>query len=167
MVTTQKKIKALYLGSMTGFKGEDKDLINCLDPYNFFDTGIYTNDPREVKELDLTETHRRIKCNDSEYMIFNNNDTTKVYKIVPLIENDDTFVWSKQKYGYIAKVKTGSNIRFCVIRYSDAKIRINVYCGLKSMYGQLFYNENGIDNKMIKKLIKQMKEELINEFVAA
>lgn len=166
MITTQKKMRVCYLGSMTGFNGRDEDLINCMDPHDKFDDSI-PNGAEEINNLDLSITHRKIKYHGSEYMIFTDEDKVRLYKILPLITSDETFRWSKRRYAYVAKVNTNSKIRFVISRYSDTNIHISVYLGSKQMYIRAFGDENGIDNKDIKRFIKEVKEELKKEVLAA
>ena len=162
MIST-KTINLGYVGEVSGYKGDMKGLIKCMD----------TDNVAPVNNVDLMETHITERINKDTYLIYTKNGTSRIYKQLPLVYDDDTFKWEEREYrtkgGYkymFAKVDKGM-FRFCCTAVTETgNGRINVYMlsNLRSngLINTINITEESADNEAFTDAINKYIEEFVN-----
>ena len=86
MINT-KKVNLGYVGEVKGYKGDIKVLIQCMD----------TDNATPVDNVNLMNTHITERIGDDTYLIFTVDGTSRIYKQLPLVSNDDIFRWGREE----------------------------------------------------------------------
>lgn len=159
MINT-KKINLGYVGEVKGYKGDIKALIQCMD----------TDNATPIDDINLMETHITEKIGDETFLVFTTNGTSRIYKQLPLVDNDDTFRWEKRTWAngrqeMFAKVDMGM-FRFCCTANTEfGDGRVNVYLLTNPKYNgkidTIFIEDFAADNDAFLEAIN----EYINNFV--
>lgn len=127
MIST-KNVNLGFVGEVSGYKGDMKALIRCMD----------TDNVTPVDNVKLMDTHTTERIDNDIYLIYTKNGTSKIYKQLPLVYNDDVFRWTERKphckgqYKMLLASVDRGILRFCCTAYPETgEGVIKVYCTLR------------------------------------
>lgn len=147
--------KGIRLGLVTEIAGKVYDVEKMLD---FVDTKNVT-----IKDnVDMTQSHRRIKYNDDIYYVFETGRSTTVYKLLPNVVDDEMFHWRERVLrnrvrNQWCEVHYGM-MSFNILYYTDTcECRIAVQWNNKDIE-YVWLRDQVVDNKAIKEAIEDYKE---------
>ena len=150
----EKKVRLAYLGSVSGVKGTDNDLINMFRNAT----------PNEKRTPYFGAPYRKVNFDHEEYYIFETTDGNTVYKSIPLVDDDEIFHWetyTRRNKGKYMKCQVDLGMYHFNLYIADIKenhVRISlVYRSNKEVTSSHMYE---CDNKALLKEMEGMLHQI-------
>lgn len=113
-----RKIKLGYVGEVKNYNGNNEKLLGL------FDVDEYTVE----EDVDLTKSHERVHVGRLIFLIFSEGRVKKLYRLLPLVEDDNVFKWKE--------IEIPANRNF------TQQLNAQVICGMLQ-FGVSYYTTNG------------------------
>ena len=163
---TTNTIKELRLGLVTEVRGNKvKNIEDFLKTINTSHVTEFDR-PYGSDEIDMTQTHRKIKYEGDIYYVFEYGNSIKIFKLLPSVENDDMFYWLDKSCNNVNKL-------WCSLEYGELTFNIMYYiqevkCSIIVRYnkveiGRIIIDDCTINNEVIKEAIDNYRNGLLEE----
>lgn len=118
-----------------------------------------------VDNVDMTNSHDRIKYNNDIYYVFKTRLSTTIYKLLPLVCDDETFHWKERVLrnrvrNQWCEVHSGS-LSFNILYYTETgDAHITVQWNGKS-FDHEWLRDQVVDNKALRKFMEDYKRSFL------
>lgn len=148
--------KGIRLGLVSRISGRVNDVEQMLSLLD-------TNNVKLEDNVDMTQSHKRIKYANDVYYVFENTNWTTIYKLLPNVVDDEMFHWKERVLvnrvrNQWCEVHFGM-MSFNILYYTEScECRIAVQWDNKNIK-YIWLRDQAVDNKVIKEAIEDFKSE--------